>query len=347
MKKKIILKGIISLGLLLFLAFNPHIMPVSVNIAQASEVDKIGEVRLNLKSVTLATGKSFTLRVYNLDKDAKVSFKSANPEIASVSETGVITGNKVGTTTITVTIKRGFNSTTLTCDVTVGPPAFSVKLIHSRIIIGIDQNFLLEALIKPVNTVEAVKFSSKNPAIATVSTGGRVTAKKVGMTYVFAEIDATNQDGTRKFSSCSVIVTKPEDVEPLNKYFEDHPELGLIPEIELSNALFKFFNSLEAPVDYTGTTDGSTGDQETQGTAVADTATGSATGTETAAATPSNAEPATDSDTADAAPEQAAEQTEPSLVEKLDKYLNTIFDMAELRQKYEERLQIATGASAQ
>lgn len=352
MKKNFMLKCLISLGLLLFLTFMPHIMPASVHTAQASEIEKEknSEARLNLKSITLATGKSFTLRVYNLDKDAKVSFKSANPEIASVNEDGTITGNKVGSTTVTATIRRGFNSASLTCDVTIGPPAFSVKLIHSRIIIGIDQSFLLEALIKPVNTVEAVKFSSKNPTIATVSTGGRVTARASGMTYVFAEIDATNQDGSRKFSSCSVIVTKPEEVDPLNEYFALHPELSMISEVELSNALFVFFNTLEAPTDNTNSDTGSSEVQETQITYNAMSADTSSETEKAAAATDADAvesEPGAKDNIESAEPSSAIEQKELSLVEKLDNYLNSIFDLAQLKQKYEERLQIVTGTITQ
>ena len=99
MKKKFLCKCIISLGLLLFFTFLPHIMQTPVSIAQASEIEKEknNEYRLNLRSITLVNGKSFTLRVYNLENDAKVN-RSANPEIASVNEDGTITGNKVGST---------------------------------------------------------------------------------------------------------------------------------------------------------------------------------------------------------------------------------------------------------
>jgi hypothetical protein len=62
------------------------------------------------------------------------------------------------------------------------------------------------------------------------------------MTYLFAEIDATNSDGTRKFALCSVIVASTEDVSLLEAYFSEHPELDSISESDLTKALDDFFN---------------------------------------------------------------------------------------------------------
>ena len=249
MKKKFLCKYMVFLGLILCFSFLPCILPVSGNIAKASEIEKEkNEYRLNLRSVTLVNGKSFNLKVYNIEEDAKVTYKSSNPEIASVSEDGTVTAHKVGTTTITATVKRGTNSTSLTCEITVGPPAFSIKMTRSMIILGLEQNDLLEVIMKPSNTAELAKFSSYDPSIVSVSSGGRITAKKIGMTYVFAEIDATTPEGYRKFDACKVIVCNPSDVSLLKTYFATHPELSLISESGLSNALFEFFNNLQ-PAD--------------------------------------------------------------------------------------------------
>ena len=244
MKKKFLCKCLVSLGLLLFLAFVPNLSPAYANMVQASDIEKEkNEYRLNLRSVTLVNGKSFTLKVYNLEEDAKVTYKSANPDIASVNEDGTITAQKVGTTTITATVKRGNNTSTLNCDITIGPPAFSVKMTRSMVILGLDQNDLLEVIIKPSNTAELAKFSSYDSSIVSVSSGGRITARKIGMTYVFAEIDATNPDGNRKFASCKVIVCNHNDVTPLKSYLSSHPEFSLVSETDFSKALFEFFNN--------------------------------------------------------------------------------------------------------
>lgn len=246
--KKIFMKCLISLGLFLFITvIMPDLSPNGVVKAYATNVEKekSDDYRLNLKSITLVKGKTFPLKAYNLGENAKVTFKSADSEIASVSEDGTITAKMVGFTTITASIKDGLNTISLTCDVTVGPPAFSVKMTRSRIILGVDKSDSLSVIMKPSNTAEDARYSSYDPAIASVSPGGRATGKKIGFTYLFAEIDALNNDGSRKFAVCSVIVVNPDDVLPMENYFSDHSELSMIPEADLNSALADYFNSSE------------------------------------------------------------------------------------------------------
>lgn len=244
--KKVIVKFIVTLGLLLFFTLLvPNITPSGVMTATATSTDKerTTDLRLNIKSASLIRGKSFSLKVASsLTDSTRVSYKSNDQEIASVNDDGVVTGLKVGSTTINVTVREGTNATTLSCDIIVGPPAISVKLSKSRVILGEDKIDLLSVILKPSNTTEVARFSSFDSSIASVTSGGRVTAKKQGLTYVFAEIGESSE-GTRKFAVCSVIVVKPDDVSAIENYFNDRPELNLIPEQDLTKALDEFFNS--------------------------------------------------------------------------------------------------------
>lgn len=245
MNKKIYFKCIITLGLILFFTLLLPITSFNLKTAWAGVIEKenYNDYRLNLRSITLVKDKSFTLKAYNLGESAKVSFKSDDSEIASVNEDGTITANKVGITIITATIKDGNNTTSLTCDITVGPPAFSVKITKSRIILGLDKTAIIRVILKPSNTAEDARFSSYDSAIASISSiGGRVVAKKIGFTYLFAEIDASNFDGKCKFAASSIIITNPEDTPLLETYFNEHSELDMIPEADLSDALAVFFN---------------------------------------------------------------------------------------------------------
>ncbi len=252
MKKIKLCRCFITLGLILFITLLLPLTSNRVVTAQAASIDK--EIkdgyRLNLKSVTLVKGKSFNLKVYNLGSNSKVSFKSDDAEVASVSDDGTITANKVGATVVTVTIKDGIDKTSLTCDVTVGPAAISVKWTQERAFVGTGNEDILSVIIKPDNTTEVARFSSYDSSIATVSSGGRITAKKIGMTYLFAEIDATNIDGSRKFAVCTVFVTSPKDAPLLQEYFSKHSELNRISNYDLTKALDDFFNggSAEAAV---------------------------------------------------------------------------------------------------
>ena len=259
MKKNKFCKCLITLGLLLFITLLLPLSSYSVATAHAASIDKEvkNSYRLNLKSVTLVKGKTFTLKVYNLGANSKVSFKSDDAEVASVSDDGTITANKVGTTTVTVTIRDGIDRTPLKCDVTVGPAAISVKWTQERAFVGLNNEDILKVIIKPDNTTEVARFSSYDSSIAAVSSGGRITAKKIGMTYLFAEIDATNLDGTRKFAICTVFVTDSKDAPLLSEYFSNRTELNRISNYDLNKALDEFFNggSAEAAVTAEGSTE--------------------------------------------------------------------------------------------
>lgn len=232
--KKFFHKCLISMGLLLLLAL---LMPNSS--VKAAEND----YRLITKSITLVKGKSFALRFYNLENaKATLTFKSDDPEIASVTDDGIIIANRVGNTVVTATIKVDDTVTSLTCNVMVGPPAFSVKIAKSRIIIGVDEASFLDIILKPSNTFESAKYSSYDSSVASVSPGGRIKGKKFGLTYVFALIEAVDGNGERKYDRCTVIVTAPEDAHLLTNYFNEHPELYLIPEADLTSFLDSFFN---------------------------------------------------------------------------------------------------------
>ena len=255
MKRKRLYQRFIIFGLLLFFTALMPFTSWNTATAYASEIEKevTESYRLNVKSVTLVKDKSYALKVYNLDDNSTVSFKSDDTEIASVSEDGLITANKVGETVVTVTIKNGLPKEDLLCAVTVGPAAISVKWTKSKIFIGVNQDDILKVILKPDNTTEAAKFSSYDASIASISSGGRLSARKIGMTYLFAEINATNLDGTRKFAVCTVFVTNTDDAPLLESYFNEHTELNRIPYFELLNALGEFFNSGSAAMAVSST----------------------------------------------------------------------------------------------
>lgn len=193
----------------LFLFFSVCIpLPYSNNfmVAHASSVDEgLSDIKLNVQSKSLVKDTTFTLKVYNLKENHKVSYKSSSSSIATVDEKGVITAVDFGNTTITVTVKDGFKTVaTLDCEITVGPAALSIVLTKTEITLKVGRKTTLTAILKSNNTVEEAKFSSNDPEIASVSIGGRITAKSVGVTYIFAYID------NGKYDVCKVTVTEAD-----------------------------------------------------------------------------------------------------------------------------------------
>lgn len=244
MKKKLLFKCLITLSLFVSLPVLTPIPFLPTVKAEAAETtkDKSDIYRLNVTSITLAKGKTQALKTYYVGEKATTYFKSADDEVASVNGDGVISANKVGTTAITVTIKEGSDSTSLTCDVTVGPAAVSVKWTQSIVVISKNSVDTLKVILKPSNTVEDVMFTSRNSSIVSITQGGRISAKNLGLAELRAYIDATESNGSQKYDSCTVIVVNEDNVAKLEKYFSEHTELDKVPEEDLVNALGKFFN---------------------------------------------------------------------------------------------------------
>lgn len=196
MRLKSCLKNIFIFGLILFLGVCG---PFSSEVE--AHADETQEIKLNVNSQTIVKGKSFTLYVYNLNEEQNITFVSSAPAIASVDENGVVTGHMVGTATILVTVTNGEETIViLPCEIKVGPPAISVQFSRLELAMNVGQKLTLERIVQPLNTVETAKFSSYDRTIATVSAGGRVTAKAEGSTYIFAQID------NGQFAVCKVYV---------------------------------------------------------------------------------------------------------------------------------------------
>ena len=201
MRLKSLFKCIFIFGLVLFLGVS---VPFgNMLTAYANETQ---DIKLNVNSQTIVKGKNFSLYVYNLNEGQTVSFVSSDPAIVSVNENGVITGNLVGTATILVTVTEGENTVDiLSCEIKVGPPAVNVQFSRLELNMVVGQKATLERIVLPLNAVENPKFSTYDRTIATVSAGGRVTAKAEGSTYIFAQLD------NGRFAVCKVYVY-PEEV---------------------------------------------------------------------------------------------------------------------------------------
>ncbi len=214
MKKFLLRKCLLALGLYLFFTVIIPI-PIAGNsvIAQASSIEEEqNPIKLNVDSKSLVKDTTYVLKIYNLKDSYKVSYKSDSTSIAAVDDKGTITAVDFGTAIITVTVKDGFKTiATLECKVTVGPPAISIVLTKTEVNLSVGSKTSLTAILKPNNTVEEAKFSSNNPTVASVSIGGRITAKTAGITYIFASI------GNGKYDMCKVTVVEESNTASTDK----------------------------------------------------------------------------------------------------------------------------------
>ena len=203
---------VLGLSLLLILVFTGFSRPVS---AKADET-----ARLNVTEASIAKDSVFRLRVYNAPKNAKIVFRSSDTSVAYVDNRGYITGISNGECIVTATVVVGNSpSDTLKCNITVGPSAISIKLTKSEIVLSVGMKKTLKTIISPLNTVEKPVFYSADKSIASVTTIGRVRAKEVGETEIYAFL--LNGES----AECKVYVLDEEDYQ---KYCETGTLIDII-----------------------------------------------------------------------------------------------------------------------
>lgn len=122
--KKISKAFIIILAVMAIFSSQFNVLPVNVSspfavVAQAAKA----KTRLNKTKLSLYQGKKYTLKM--LDKNGKtidatkVTWKTANKKIATVSKKGVVTAKKPGKVKITATYKKKSYTSTITVKSTV------------------------------------------------------------------------------------------------------------------------------------------------------------------------------------------------------------------------------------
>jgi uncharacterized protein YjdB len=159
-------------------------------------------VILKKYSIAVDERKTASLSASVLPRNARfksVSWSSSDPSVASVSQKGKITTYKPGTVQIIATANNGVSAA---CTLTVRSLAVtSVSLNKAALLLKTGKLFTLKAALLPRNTLyKAVTWTSSNPAVATVTSGGKVRAVGQGT----ATITATSHNGIT--ASCNVTV---------------------------------------------------------------------------------------------------------------------------------------------
>lgn len=189
----------------------------TVTVTTASSV-KVTGVSLDYSSLTKPTGSDFTLKATVNPSGAsnkEVRWESSNSSVATVSNGRVIT-KAAGQATIKVTTKDG--GYTAACKVTVTgsggtssseePPktvkAAGISLSQEIATVQSGKGIQLSATVTPSTASnKAVTWKTSDSSIATVDSGGYVTALKTGT----VTITATSNDGGYS-EKCTLTVTE-------------------------------------------------------------------------------------------------------------------------------------------
>ena len=197
----------------------------------------ITKITLYNCSVTVGTTSQITRSIspgYDFLND--VVWSSSNEAVATVDQTGVVTGVTPGTAIITAYSPAG--NVSGTCTVTVTAPATSVTLEPTLLTLTVGHTGQLTATVLPDNTTDTLSWSSNNTSIATVSSNGAVTGVKAGTAMITARTTSGKQ------ATCMVTVV-PAPVNPESVTLDQRSVVTYLGEETKLNASILPVNATE------------------------------------------------------------------------------------------------------
>lgn len=182
---------------------DPKVEVSDITLDHSSESVKVGGT-LQL-TATLKPGNA---------TDKTVIWYSLEPKVASVSESGLVTGLEVGSAIVGAKTPNGLSAE---CEIIVwddedpGPGGYvdisAITVEPSEIELNVGETFRLAATVAPDNaTDKSVYWRSTSTSTASVAADGTVTANKAGTATVYAY--RTTLQGQEITGSCTVTVVQ-------------------------------------------------------------------------------------------------------------------------------------------
>ena len=130
--------------------------------------------------------------------DKRLSWLSADDSIATVSNEGIVSGKKIGSTTIFVVATNGVKASVPVTVVNKFVSVDSVSISNSNPApVNSGTGIQLNAIVEPNNATEkGIEWTSSNPDVASVNSSGYVTTKAAGTVTVTATSISSGKKST-------------------------------------------------------------------------------------------------------------------------------------------------------
>ena len=163
-------------------------------------------ISIDRPSATIKEGETLTL-VANITpanaENKSVTWSSSSEAVATVDNTGKVTGVKAGSATITATAEDG--GMKATCAITVAQWVTGISLNKTSLTLNEGEAETLVPTVSPSNAADkTLKWTTSDSSIAAVDENGKVTAVSKGNATIKAEAN----DGSGKYATCEVLVKK-------------------------------------------------------------------------------------------------------------------------------------------
>lgn len=202
------------------------LMVISLMSGTGLTVDAAAKTKLVKKSVSIVVGGKTKIKVKNVPKGARVTYKSAQKKVATVSKKGIVKGIKSGTAKIIISVKKNLKTTKLTYKVNVKKP----KLSKSKLSLTLGKTANLSVRNKPKKA--KYTWRSSNPKIVTVNKKGKVVAETEGTANIKVKVKTAKKTYSL---SCKVTVNTESEFDHSQKQIlspDMESLLGTNPDLE-------------------------------------------------------------------------------------------------------------------
>ena len=151
---------------------------VTVKFIRTKKITKVP------KTLNLTAGKKYALKpvVTPSNSQQKVTYKSSNTKIATVSATGVIKAKRAGK--VTVRVQSGKQKAYVKVTVKPAPALKAIKNVPTKKTIVKDKTYTLKPQLYPAGSIAKITYTSSNTKVASVDTKGKITAVKKGTAVI-------------------------------------------------------------------------------------------------------------------------------------------------------------------
>lgn len=195
------------------------------------------------QSLYLIKGKHEYIPIENVDNETKLSFKSSNEKVATVTKKGEIKAKKCGKSTITVNITKDNCTYKTKINVTVAISRNRITKVYGKQFERVDSADSRPVTKLPVavkvgktttlkvsNLVDTdeLKYLSSDEKIATIDENGKITAKKAGTAIITAVVkrDGKNIRCKQKIKAVKSVSDSKITKKERNKYYSTSAFIG-------------------------------------------------------------------------------------------------------------------------
>jgi len=146
--------------------------------------------KLFFQKNTITIGKEETVKLiptlFSAFTDTSIAFSSSTPNVVTVSKTGLVSGKKISSSTITATSSH---NTRATCKIIVKKAPTSISFTEKnktlkKKTLKKGQSYSVKTALSKNSASYSLTYSSSNKKVATIDSNGKITAKKVGATTI-------------------------------------------------------------------------------------------------------------------------------------------------------------------